>query len=129
MNILKSVGAVLGGFISVAVLSIATDAVLEGVGILPPQTNPEGYVPWMLVLALLYRSIFTVVGGYITARLAPHNAWNHIYALMILGGLGGVAGAIGGWHLGNHWYPILLAITGPLFVWLGGYLFLSKSSV
>lgn len=42
--------------------------------------------------------------------------------LTVLGGIGGVLGAIGGWSLGNHWYPVALAVTGPLFVWLGGKL-------
>jgi hypothetical protein len=77
----------------------------------------------MLGIALAYRSIFTVVGGYLTARLAPQNPMRHVYVLMALGLVGGIAGVVGGWHLGNHWYPILLAITGPFFVYLGGKLF------
>jgi hypothetical protein len=44
----------------------------------------------------------------------------HVLALMILGGLGGIAGVFAGWSYGNHWYPIALAITGPIFVWVGG---------
>jgi hypothetical protein len=118
----KSFFAVVIGFLSVAVLSIATDGVLEKTGIFPSQSHPDLYVTWMLAFALFYRSFYTVVGGYITARLAPRNSRQHVYVLMILGGIGGVAGAIGGWHLGNHWYPVLLAITGPLFVWFGGKL-------
>ena len=125
MNILKSIGTVIAGFVVVAVLSVATDFILESAGIFPPQTTPEAYVPWMLMLALFYRSAYTVAGGYIVAWLAPTNPWRHVYALMVLGGIGGVMGAIGGWNLGNHWYPVLLAITGPLFVWLGGALRLS----
>lgn len=122
MIYLKSIGAVLAGFISVAVLSVATDFVLESAGILPPQSAPEKIVPWMLLLALAYRSIYTILGGYITAWLAPGNKMNHVYALMVLGGIGGIAGAIGGWSLGNHWYPVALAVTGPVFVWIGGKL-------
>ncbi|MFA6364950.1 MAG: hypothetical protein WCW78_00925 [Candidatus Paceibacterota bacterium] len=121
-TIFKSTGAVVAGFFTVAILSIATDFVLESLGILPPQTNPGAYVTWMLAFALFYRSIYTIVGGYVTAKVAPQNPMRHIYVLMILGGLGGVAGAINGWNLGNHWYPVSLAITGPLFVWLGGKL-------
>lgn len=118
----KSVGAVLAGFISVAVLSILMDFILESLQIFPSALHPEAYVPWMLGVALFYRSVCTVIGGYLTARLAPKNPMKHVYALMVLGGIGGVAGAVGGWHLGNHWYPVLLAVTGPFFVWLGGRL-------
>ena len=125
---LKSIGAVIAGFITVAVLSVATDAALEAVGILPPQSNPGAYVAWMLAFALFYRSVYTIVGGYVTARVAPRNPMKHVVALMVLGGFGGIAGAISGWHLGNHWYPIALAATGPLFVWLGGVVIVRKRS-
>lgn len=120
--ILKSIGSVIAGFVVVAFLSVVTDVVLETLGIFPPQTNPGGYVTWMLAVALIYRSIYTVLGGYVTAWLAPQNSMRHVVALMVLGGIGGIAGAISGWNLGNHWYPVALAITGPLFVWIGGRL-------
>lgn len=128
MNILKSIGAVVVGFISVALLSVLTDFILESAGILAPASNPSATVPWMLALALGYRSVYTIMGGYITAKLAPRHPTRHVVALMILGGIGGIAGAIGGWSLGNHWYPVLLAITGPLFVWLGGWLYIRSST-
>jgi hypothetical protein len=118
----KSFFAVVVGFLSVAVFSITTDSLLEKIGIFPPSSSPDLYMIWMLVLALFYRSLYTVVGGYITAKLAPYSSMRHVYILMILGGIGGVAGAIGGWDMGNHWYPVLLAATGPLFVWVGGKL-------
>lgn len=125
-TIFKSIGAVVAGFVSVAVFSVATDFIFETLGVFPGSIHPELYVPWMLGVALAYRSIYTIVGGYITARLAPKNPMNHVYALMVLGFVGGVAGAIGGWSYGNHWYPVLLAITGPIFVWVGGKLYKSK---
>jgi hypothetical protein len=126
-TLLKSILAVLAGFLTVAILSTTMDAILEGMGILPPNTHPELLVTWMLGLAFIYRSVFTVLGGYITARLAPQNKLKHVKALMILGGVGGILGAIFGWNLSENWYPILLALTGPLFIWLGGKLFLNKT--
>ncbi len=126
-NALRSIGAVLAGFFTVAILSVVTDAVLEGVGILPTAAEPEKYVTWMLALALFYRSVYTVAGGYVTAYLAKNEPMKHVYALMVLGGIGGVLGAIGGWNLSANWYPVLLAITGPLFVWVGGKMFMSRS--
>lgn len=122
MNILKSIGAVLAGFLTVAILSVATDALLEAVGVMAPATHPEATTQGMLALALLYRSVYTVLGGYITARLAPTSPMKHVVALMILGGLGGIGGVVNGWGYGNHWYPIALAVTGPVLVWVGGKL-------
>ena len=125
-NFFKSIGAVLAGFVAVALLSVATDFIFETFEIFLGTVHPELYTSWMLGVALLYRSIFTVIGGYITAKLAPQNPMRHVYILVVLGLIGGIAGAVGGWHLGNHWYPVLLAITGPMFVWIGGNLHKSK---
>jgi hypothetical protein len=119
-NLVRSVVAVLGAFMVVAVLSVATDAVLEGAGLFPPATQPGAYTAIMLWLALAYRSLFTFIGGYCAAWWAPTSRMRHVHALMIVGGLAGVAGAIYGWQYGNHWYPVLLAVTGPVFVWMGG---------
>lgn len=124
-TIFKSVGAVLAGFLTVVVLSIATDTILEKLGFFPPIGGGL-FVPWMLLLALAYRSAYTVAGGYVTARLSPNRAMRHVVILGIIGLVAGTLGAIAGWNLSAHWYPILLAITGPLFVWLGGKLYLSK---
>jgi hypothetical protein len=126
-SIFKSIGAVVAGFVSVALLSVATDSVVETLGIFPGAAHPELYAPWMLGVAFSYRSVFTLVGGYLTARLAPNNSMRHVYVLMMLGLLGGVAGVISGWSLGNHWYPISLAVTGPLFVWIGGSIYKSNN--
>ena len=126
-NLFKSFVAIILGFFVVAILSIVTDSILEKLKVFPPQSNPEAYVTWMLALTLFYRSIYTIIGGYITAKLSPNHPMRHVIILMIIGGIGGVAGAINGWNLGNHWYPVSLAITGPIFVWIGGKLNIKKS--
>ena len=127
MNIIKSIGAVAAGFVVVVALSTATDLLLEKLGVFPPLTDPGAYAAWMLAVALAYRSAYTLLGGYMTARLAPQNPMRLIYVSMVLGAVGGIAGAVNGWSLGNHWYPVLLAITGPLFVWAGGVFYIRAS--
>lgn len=118
--IARYIGATLAGLLSVAILSVATDSAMEQLHIFPPQDIPGAYTTWMLCLALLYRSIYTIIGGYLTVIISPHEDPRPLYAVMALGAIGGTAGAIFGWDLGHHWYPVSLAITGPLFVWLGG---------
>ena len=118
---LRSIGAVLAGFVTVAVLSIAADALLEAVGIFPPPS--EGlFVTWMLALALLYRCAFTVLGGYVNARLAPTAPVRHAIILGIIGTVAAIIGTIVGWDLSAHWYPLALAVTGLPCTWLGGKL-------
>ncbi len=119
-NVFKSIGAVLAGFIAVFILSIGTDAILEALGIFPPQSQPQLFIGWMLILAFIYRSAYGVVGGYITARFAPNNTMRHVAILGILGTIGGIAGVIAGWNLSAHWYPIALAVTAFPLVWIGG---------
>lgn len=119
MVTVKSIVAIVVGFLTVAVLSIATDISLEQAGVFPPLG--EGlFITWMLCLALFYRSMFTIVGGYVTATLAPHSPMKHVYVLGVIGTLSGVAGIFVGWNLSQHWYPIAIAATGFILVWIGG---------
>jgi hypothetical protein len=80
----------------------------------------------MLVVAFVYRSLYTAVGGYITASLAPSNPLKHVLVLAILGTIGGIMGVIVGWNLSDNWYPIAIAVTGFPLVWYGGKLRLKK---
>ena len=122
MNPLKSIGAVLAGFVTVFALSAGTDFVLETLGVFPPLSDPGSYTSLMLGFALLYRCIYTVGGGYVTARLAPDRPMGHAIALGLLGIVAASIGVIVGWKLSAHWYPIALALTALPCTWLGGRL-------
>ena len=122
MYILKSIGAVVAGFATVFILSVATDTVLEKLGIFPPPSEQGLFVTWMLVLAFVYRSVYAVVGGYVTARLAPERPMRLVGILGVIGTIGGLVGVIVGWNLSQHWYPIALAVTAFPLVWYGGKL-------
>jgi hypothetical protein len=120
----RSIVAVVAGFIAVAGLSIATDEVLHILQVYPPwgvtMTDPK-----LFALALSYRIIYTVLGGWITARLAPRSPMRHVMVLAIIGLLGGAAGvavAIGRSDLGPLWYPIAILLTAYPCTWLGGVL-------
>ena len=128
MSFLKSAGAVVAGFLTVVVLSTGTDAILEAAGIFPPASDAGLFVTWMLAVALAYRTVYTVLGGYVTAWLAPQNPMKHVWVLAILGQLGGIAGVIAGWNLSSHWYPIAIAVLAIPSVWLGGRLKTRASS-
>jgi hypothetical protein len=119
MLIVRSIGSVVAGFIIVVLLSTGTDAVMHATGIIPdgPMWNP-----WHNALALAYRVAFTVLAGYVTARLAPRNPMRHAAILGFLGTMAGIAGVLATWdqNLGPHWYPIALAVTAFPACWLGG---------
>src|SRR5262245_14615899 len=123
----RSTAAVLAGFLAVAVFSLVTDQVLHVLEVYPPWVEPM-WNPWLNLLALIYRTVYTIAGGYLTASLAPHRPMRHVAVLGVLGAIGGTAGVITTWNLGlgPRWYPIALAVTAFPCVWLGGALFVRR---
>jgi hypothetical protein len=121
----RSVFAVFLGFIAVVILSLGTDQVLHVLNVYPPWGQPM-WDPGLNALALAYRIVFTIIGGYIAARFAPYAPMRHALALGIIGLIPGVGGAIYGisrGDLGPSWYPIALAIVGLPCCWIGGLLY------
>jgi hypothetical protein len=78
----------------------------------------------MVVTATIYRSIYTVAGGYITAALAPNPPMRYVLILGIIGILASTLGAIATIPMGIApiWYPIALVVLALPCVWLGGKL-------
>jgi hypothetical protein len=125
MNTWKSIWAVVAGILVALILSVGTDFILEKLGIFPP-IGTSVFGTWMLALAFFYRTIYGIIGAYITAALAPRRPMKHV---MILGTLGLIVTVIGGiamWDKGAHWYTLLLMITALPTAWLGGKLFTVK---
>jgi peptidoglycan/LPS O-acetylase OafA/YrhL len=122
---LASTGAVIAGFLVTALASIAADALMYSTGIFPH--SPKGMSETLFALAAAYRALFTVAGGYVTARLAPDRPMRHTWILAAIGLVAGTAGvvayyAIGGAELGPAWYAILIALEAVPCVWIGGRL-------
>src|SRR5437870_826591 len=118
----KSTRALLAGFLAVVILSIVTDQALQALKVLPasgPMTDPR-----LNALALCYRIVFRILGGYITARLAPEKPMQHTLFGGAIGLLLSTAGAIITipMKLGPAWYPISLAVTAVPCAWIGGML-------
>jgi hypothetical protein len=127
MAIVRSVLAVLAGLVTVVLLSVVTDEIMHATGIIPRGAM---WNPWHNALALAYRCVFTVAGGYVTARLAPAKPMTLVVILGLIGTAAGIAGVIAtaGMNLGPRWYPIAIAVTGFPCVWLGGWIALRKKT-
>jgi hypothetical protein len=124
---LKNIEAVIAGFLTVVIFSVGTDAILEGMKIFPSQSHPELYTWEMLLIALSYRSIYTVAGGYVAASFRAVNPMRNVVILGVFGLIAGTAGVIIGWTLSAHWYPIMIAATAFPLTWLGGTLRTKRS--
>jgi hypothetical protein len=109
---------------TVVALSLGTDEVLHILPVYPPWGQPMPQ-PGLNLLALTYRIVYTVLGGYVTARLAPHAPMRHVWVLAVIGLVIGSLGAVATipMNLGPAWYPIAIAITAVPCTWLGGALY------
>ena len=127
---LRRVGAVLAGLLFVIITSTLTDALMHATGIFAPLGQPMA--DSLFGLALAYRVIYSIAGGYITARLAPDQPVKHALWLGVIGFVLGLAGAAATWNrgpeFGPKWYPVLLALTAIPSTWLGGKLVRGRSS-
>jgi Na+/citrate or Na+/malate symporter len=117
----RSVWAVVAGFLVVVVLSLGTDAVMHLLHIYPPLG--QGMSDGLFALATIYRTIYAILGSYVTARLAPSRPMGHAMIGAAVGTIVGTVGAVVTWNktdLGPHWYPLALIATGFPCAWIGG---------
>jgi peptidoglycan/LPS O-acetylase OafA/YrhL len=89
------------------------------------------YPPWgknmsdgLFALATAYRLVFSVLGCYVIARLAPDRPMAHAMVGGAIGLVLCIAGAVSTWNMdiGPHWYSVLLAVTALPCAWIGGKL-------
>lgn len=121
----RSIGAVIAGILVGAVLAIGTDVVLHLARVFPPWDQPAS--DRLLLLATAYRTIYSVAGSYLTARLAPNRPMLHALVLGVLGLAVCILGAVVTWNkgpaFGPHWYPLALIVLAMPQCWLGGKLY------
>ena len=123
-RILQRVGAVFAGLVAIVILDTAIDLILHDTGVYPPWFKPMSTA--LYLLALTYRMVDGVIGGYIVARLAPDRPVQHALDLGIIAVLLSTAGVIGTWNrgpeFGPRWYPLALVVVALPCAWLGGRL-------
>jgi hypothetical protein len=123
-NAPASVAALFAGFIVVVLLSIGTDALLHAAGIFPRLG--QSMSDRLFMVASAYRIVYSILGSYITARLAPRRPMGHALIGGAIGLFLATVGAVVTWNrgpeFGPHWYPLSLIITALPCAWLGGKL-------
>jgi hypothetical protein len=130
MSILKSIGAVIAGVVVAILLSLATDTLLRLLHVFPSLTQPMTDSS-LLALATVYRTIYGVIGAYVTASLAPSRPMLHAFILGTLGELASIVGLVATWNntakYGPHWYPIALVVLALPPALLGAWLYERRS--
>ncbi len=125
-NIGRSILAVLAGMVVGIVLTIGTDIALHAARVFPPWGESMVGYDGALLLATIYRTIYGVLGTYITAWLAPSRPMQHALAGGFIGLVVSMAGAAVTWNkgpaFGPHWYPLALIVLAMPMAWAGGKL-------
>jgi hypothetical protein len=120
----RSILAVLAGMVVGVTLTLATDEVLHQVGVFPPWGASIAGHDGALLLATIYRTVYGVLGSYITARLAPYRPMQHALIGGFIGLVASAAGAAVTWNkgpaFGPHWYPLALVVLALPTAWVGG---------
>ena len=117
----RSVGSVFGGLAAVFLITTVTDVILHATGVFPPWT--QRMADALFLVALAYRVVYGIVGGYVTARLAPERPVTHALALGIAGVAASVAGTVvqlANPDMGPLWYPLVLILIAIPTAWVGG---------
>ena len=121
---LRSIGAVIAGIIVIVMLDTTLDVIMHATGIYPPWFQPMRNQLWLL--AVSYRMIDGIFGGYVTARLAPAQPLAHAITLGVIGIVLSSAGVVATWNkgpeFGPRWYPISLVFIALPCAYLGGWL-------
>lgn len=117
----RSILAVLAGWGCVGVLVVLTDGLLH---LLFPAQYTMGKMPpdHLAAVSLATSTLYSVVGGWVTARIAKDRPWRHIVGLMVWGELMGVASLIATWGQVQAWYQVGLIVAWIPAVAAGGWI-------
>jgi hypothetical protein len=121
----RSALALIAGLLVGVILSLGTDQLLHSLGVYPPwgQTMSDG----LFMVATGYRIVYTIIGSYVAARLAPYRPMWHAMVLGVVGLVVSIAGAAAVWNreppVGPHWYAVVIALISIPCAWLGGRLY------
>jgi hypothetical protein len=126
-TIWRVIGAVLAGYAAIGALIVVTDWIF---GFFIPELRssrePPGYY---FAASIMTDSIYSVIGGYLCAKVARTAVRNATLGLMVFGELMGVVSTVMLWYTVPHPYSFALLVLYPPLVWLGSWLRLRKVPV
>ncbi len=117
---LRSVLAIIAGFLFIGLLAFASDGVAHAIrpDIFGPNSSTSN-VPY-LVIAIIYVGVFATAGCWLAAVLAGRRPMFHALILGVLGLVFNLAAIPGMWNLFPHWYTVVSIMLVMPFAWLGG---------
>lgn len=117
----RSSRAVITGLVVTAVLTLAGFSAARGLDLIVPGTLPTENNFFLFNLCIM---MFIMIGGYVTARLAPHDPKNHALSLGTVLTIIGLAASLTLTFAdyGPDWFGWTILLSGLPFAWLGAKL-------
>ena len=122
---LKSVIAIIVCFMVGALLCIITDILLDKIGYMKAESFKENS-PWVILVVIIYRFIYNVIGCYVAAAMAPARPMRHAMIIGVIGLVLGTLGSIVMWDKAVAWYNISIILISVPCAYIGGQLYISK---
>lgn len=126
-TIWKSIGAILAGFILAAILSIGTDVLLNTINIMNMESFKDNSAIIVLIV-IIYRFIYNVIGCYLTSKLAPNKPMKHALIIGVIRTVFALLGSITMWDKAVAWYNISVILISLPSAWIGAKLFIIRNS-
>ncbi len=124
---LKNIGAIIFGFIVIIITPPIIIYILELFGIFSSDTSPGIDFLFILIISTLLVALCSIIGGYITARLAPENYKMNVLILAALYFIYLLTLTYNfyDWYTypGNYNFPIFMLVSSPFLIWIGGKIF------
>jgi hypothetical protein len=119
--IVRSILAIVAGFVLIGALAFGTGAALQAAGLFPAPGEPVTDIG-PLLLETAYVAVFAIAGCWLAAWLAPNRPMRHALILGLLGLAFNLMGAVATWGQRPAWSILLnLALVMP-YAWIGGRL-------
>jgi hypothetical protein len=116
----RSALAFIAAFAVTSILTYLTDVLLVATNLMQSNTMPSSV--GIIVLLVVYRTLYNVAGAFVLAKLAPSRPMTHVLVLGVLGAVGGLAAGASMPGMASMWYSIALAVLAIPSVWLGAKL-------
>ncbi len=116
---MRTIIAVIGGFLGIAVLIRLTDMSFAR---LTPGWNPKDPPLYYFAVSLGTDFLYTIVGGYLCTLIAEGNSRKATLWLILLGETLGIVVQAMLWGTVPHWFGIGLLVLYPIAVWIGSRL-------
>lgn len=115
---MRSIGAVAAGIVFVVVVTSIVDIAMYAAAVFTRGAPLDGTDA---LIATIYRVVIGVLGGWLTARLAPARPMKHALILGVIGTVLGFLGLVVTWGkgLGPVWYPVAHVVLAIPEVWAG----------